>query len=164
MRALFARATPAPDLPGLTIPSPEDHAILIAIHAAGHDFHHAAALLDLALLLRKGLDLPALAARARAWRARTALFVLFSLLRDLGAPEVSDAHVALFDPGPLRRAVLRRRAAMAASSNDLGLPWMIRQTPLRDDLGTWVLGLCRYAAVRGVERVIFGSARIRPTA
>jgi hypothetical protein len=153
-RALFARTTAAPGLPGLLIPSPEDHAILIAIHAATHDFEHLPALLDMELLFRRGLDVAALAARSRAFRAGTVMFVLMRSLRELGAASVTDAHVAAFDPGRFRRALLRRREARGDAGQELGLPWVVRQTPLRDDLGAWTLGLLRYAALRGVERLL----------
>src|SRR5262249_8226299 len=153
-RALLDRATDAPGLPGLFIPQPEDHAILIAIHAATHDFEHAPALLDTELLLRRGLDLAALAARARAYRAGPVMLVPLRALRALGAASVTDAHVAAFDPGPLRRALLDRRRARGGSDQALGLPWVVRQTPLRDDLGGWTLGILRYAALRGVERLL----------
>jgi len=157
-RALLDRATPAPGLPGLLIPSPEDHAILIAIHAATHDFEHPAALLDVELLLRRGLDVAALAARARSCRAGTVMFILMRALRELGAASVTDAHVAAFDPGPLRRALLDRGRALSGADQALGLAWIVRQTPLRDDLGGWALGVLRYAALRGVERLLFAKA------
>jgi len=157
-RALFARALPAPGLAALCVPAPEDHALLIALHAASHAFAHPIALLDLELLLRGGLDLAALAQRARAWRLETVMFIAMSALRELGAASVRDAHVAAFDPGPLRRATVRRfraRAAQLAEAPPLGLPWLIGQTLLRDDLGAWALGLTRFAALRGVERFLF---------
>ncbi|APR85421.1 Hypothetical protein A7982_10770 [Minicystis rosea] len=148
--ALFAGARPAPGLPGLSIPSPEDHALLVALHAAGHDFRHPAAFLDLELLLRRGLDLDVLTARARAWRLETVMFAALSLLRDLGSPSVDGDLVARFEPGPLRRALLRRAAA---SGEALGAAWILRQTPLRDDLAEWTIGLGRYAAARAVDHV-----------
>jgi hypothetical protein len=156
-RALFERATPAPLLPGLSIPAPEDHALLIALHAAGHDFHHPIALLDLELLFRRGLDFSALTARARAFRLGTVMFIALRALRELGAASITDAHVAAFDPGPARRALLERRlrADLETAAPALGLAWIVSQTSLRDDLGAWALGVLRYAAVRGVERLLF---------
>jgi hypothetical protein len=148
--ALFARAAPAPGLAGLVVPAPEDHALLVALHAAGHDFHHPAAFLDLELLLRRGLDLDALIERARAFRLATVMFVALSMLRDLGAASVPADLVARFDPGPIRRALLRRAAA---SGDALGVAWILRQTPLRDDLGRWAMGLGRYAAARAADRL-----------
>jgi hypothetical protein len=161
-RALFARATPAPLLPGLSVPSPEDHALLVALHASGHDFDHPIALLDLELLFRRGLDFRALTARAKAWRLGTVMFILLGALRELGAASITDAHVAAFDPGFARRALIerRRRAGIETATPELGLPWMFWQTPLRDDLGAWALGVLRYAAVRGVERLLFPQDKV----
>lgn len=148
--ALFARARPAPGLPGLLVPAPEDHVLLVALHAAGHDLHHPLAFLDLELLLRGGIDAGALAARARAWRLGTVMFVVLEALRALGGASVTDAMLAAFAPGPLRRALLRRAGAGGVA---LGLPWILRQTPLRDDLAAWALGLGRYAWARGLDRL-----------
>ncbi|MFT3775551.1 MAG: nucleotidyltransferase family protein [Minicystis sp.] len=148
--ALFANARPAPGLPGLVVPAPEDHALLVALHAAGHDFRHPAAFLDLELLLRRGLDHEALVARAHAWRLATVMFVALTMLRDLGGSAVPADLVARFEPGPIRRALLQRAAA---SGDALGAAWILRQTPLRDDLGGWTIGLGRYAAARAVDHV-----------
>jgi hypothetical protein len=159
-RDLFARATDAPGLPYLRIPAPEDHALLVALHASCHDFRHPIALLDLELLLRHGLDLDALASRGETWRLKTVMFIVMTTLRELGAASVTAAHVAAFDPGPLRRALIQRRTERdsAALGPDLGLPWVYRQAMLRDDLGVFALGVLRYAAVRGVERLLLQGA------
>ncbi len=153
--ALFARASTAPGLPALLVPAPEDHALLIALHAAGHGFAHPIAFLDLELLLRRGLDRRALEARARAWRLSTVMFVMLTAMRGLGAASVDDDLVALFDPGPVRRALLGRVVGGAAPS--LGLGWVVAQTPLRDDLAAWCAGLGRYAVARVLDRVAPGS-------
>src|SRR6185369_12564236 len=106
--ALIARSSPAPGLPGLRVPSPEDHALLVALHASTHAFHHPIALLDLELLLRRGLDLDELARRARAFRLDTVMYVAMTTLRALGAASVCDAHVRAFAPDPVRRSVVDR--------------------------------------------------------
>jgi hypothetical protein len=147
---LFARARPAPGLPHLLVPAPEDHALLVALHAAGHDFHHPLAFLDLELLLRAGLDTGALVARARAWRLETVMWIILSLLREQGGASVPDTLLATFEPGPLRRALLRRAGA---AGTELGVDWILRQTPLRDDLAAWALGVARYAAARARDRL-----------
>lgn len=155
-QTLLDRATPAPGLPGLFLPSFEDHALLIALHLAGHDFHHPVGLLDLELLLRRGLDTTALVERARGWALSSVMFVSLSTLRALGAASVSEALIAAFAPGPLRRALLGRTYPPGAPAPDegdsLGWPWVLRQTPLRDDPLPWLLGLGRYAALRARER------------
>jgi hypothetical protein len=155
---LFARAQPAPGLPGLLVPDAEDHALLIALHAAGHELHHPIALLDLELLLRRGLDLATLVRRAEAWRLTTVMYAVMSALHALGAASVTAAHVAAFDPGPLRRALVERVHRPAAALDPprpggLGLPWILRQIPLRDDLAAYGLGVARYAAARAAERL-----------
>lgn len=155
---LFARALPAPSLPGLLVPSAEDHALLIALHAAGHELRHAVALLDLELLFRHGIDFDTLVRRASEWRLTTVMHAMMTALHALGAASVTPAHVAAFDPGPLRRLLVERVHDPAAAldpprSSALGLPWIIRQIPLRDDLAAYGLGLGRYAAARATERL-----------
>lgn len=153
-----ARAERAPGLPGLLLPSAEDHALLVALHAAGHEFRHEMAWLDLELLLRAGLDERLLVERAREFRLGTVMFVVLSTLRALGAASVAAALVEAFDPGVFRRAALvpfydvggfpvpRTEAA-------LGVRWVVGQTPLRDDLGAWLRGLARYAVARVEDRI-----------
>ncbi|MDI3285116.1 nucleotidyltransferase family protein [Polyangium sp. 15x6] len=158
LAAVEERAKPAPALPGLFVPSAEDHALLVALHAAGHEFRHDMAWLDLSFLLRAGLDTGILVERARDFRLGTVMFVVLSTLRALGAASVDPALVQAFDPGLLRRAALvpfydvggfpvpRTKAA-------LGVRWVVGQTPLRDDLGAWARGLARYAAARVADRI-----------
>lgn len=155
---LFTRALPAPSLPGLLVPSAEDHALLIALHAAGHELRHAVALLDLELLFRHGIDLDTLVRRASAWRLTTVMHAMMTALHALGAASITPAHVAAFDPGPLRRLLVERVHDPAAvldppRPSALGLPWILRQIPLRDDLAAYGLGVGRYAAARATERL-----------
>lgn len=152
---LFARAVPAPGLPGLLVPDPLDHLLLVILHAAGHHFDHPAAYLDMELLLRSSVDQEALAARARAWALGTATFAALSALRELGSATVRPEILARLDPGPLRRAALARAARVGES---LGAAWFLRQAPLRDDLGAFALGLGRYAAARLADQVASPSA------
>jgi hypothetical protein len=161
---LFDRAREAPDLPGLFLPSLEDHALLVALHAAGNELRVPSNLLDLELLLRAGAHLPTLVERASQQKLTTVMFAALTTLRALGAASVTAAHVAAFDPGPLRRAALERvynlgSIPFAEGPFTLGLPWILRQTPLRDDLLPWARGLARYAAARAAERL---ASRLRP--
>jgi hypothetical protein len=159
LAAIERRARPVDEdkLPALLVPSAEDHALLIADHAAAHEFRHAIGLVDLELLLRRGLDLGALEARARDARLVTVMFVALSTLRALGSPSVPRELVARFDPGPLRRAALRPfydvgGFPVARLGASLGPRWILGQTPLRDDLAAFALGLVRYAAARVEDR------------
>lgn len=160
-RGLFERAQPAPSakpLAGLLVPSPEDHALLVAIHAAGNELRHAIGLLDMELLLRSGLDRRALVARSREARLTSVMFLVTATLRALGAASVDDALVAAFDPGPLRRAAIAGfydvgSYPVARGPLRLGLPWIVRQTPLRDDLLPWARGLAAYAALRAADHL-----------
>lgn len=179
-RGLFDRARPAPSaqpLPGLVVPSHEDHALLVALHAAGNELRHAVGLLDIELLLRTGLDRRALVLAARDARLTSVMFLVMATLRALGAASVDDALVAAFDPGPLRRAAIAGfydvgSYPVARGPLRLGLPWIVRQTPLRDDLLPWARGLAAYAALRAADRLVArglsggvpraGRARSRP--
>jgi hypothetical protein len=154
---LLGRASPAPELPSLFLPDPIDHALLVAQHAASHEFRHTIALLDLELLLRSGLDRTELLRRARAFGLVTATFVLLSAMHTLGAASVTDELVRSFDPGLVRRAALRPfydldAFPVARRKPELGARWILGQTPLRDDLGAWARGVLRYGAVRAKER------------
>jgi hypothetical protein len=156
--ALLGRALPAPELAGLFLPDPVDHALLVVQHAASHEFRHTMALLDTELLLRRGLDREELVRRARACGLVTATFVLLSALHTLGAASVDGATVRAFDPGRLRRAALRPfydldAFPVARGEGELGARWIMGQTPLRDDLGAWARGVLRYGAVRAKERL-----------
>ncbi|MDI1429627.1 nucleotidyltransferase family protein [Polyangium sorediatum] len=157
--AVETRASAAPGLPGLFVPSVEDHALLVALHAAGHEFRHEAAWLDLELLLRSRIDRQVLVERARAFRLGTVMFVMLSTLRALGAASVDAELLRAFEPGRLRRAALVPfydvgAFPIARGKAELGVPWVLGQTPLRDDLGAWARGLARYAAARVADRIV----------
>lgn len=154
--ALFARGAPAPGLPGLLLPSPEDHALLVVLHAAGHELRHELGLLDLDRLLAAGLDLAVLEQRARAMRLVTALHVALTALASAGSPHVPAELLARLAPSPLRARLLAlaydaRDIPIAKASPRLGLPWVVRQAPLRDDLLAYARGVLRYAALRALE-------------
>jgi hypothetical protein len=147
---LFARALPAPSLPGLLVPAPEDHALLVALHASTHGFAHAPAFVDLELLLRKGLDLDVLVARAREWRLTSVMFAMLTAMRELGSASVSGELLARFEPGALKRNVVAKVATRGASSSGYG--WVATQTVLRDDPIAWAAGVGRYVVARARDR------------
>lgn len=154
--ALFARATPAPELPGLLLPAAEDHALLVVLHAAGHELRHELGLVDLDRLLAAGLDFVVLERRARAMRLVTALHVALSALAAAGSPHVPAELLARLAPSPLRARLLAlaydpRDVPIAKSEPRLGLAWIARQVPLRDDLLAYARGVLRYAALRALE-------------
>jgi hypothetical protein len=155
--AIFARAAPARGLSHLRLPAAEDHVLLLALHAAGHDFRHAPACADLDLLFARGLDEGRVLHRARQWRLETALFVMLSLLREGGSINVPEGLLRAIEPSGLRRAVVRRYRAHIADPSAalrLGWPWIARQTVLRDDLAVWVRGVVHYAVVRAAEAAL----------
>ncbi len=159
---IFARASLAPSLPRLWLPADEDHLLLLSLHAAGHDFRHAPACVDLDLLLARGPDEEAVLRRARRWKLTTALFIMLSLLREHGSLHVSERLLQATEPHGLRRALVARYRAHVADEGApllLGWPWIARQTLVRDDLPAWTGGLVRYAATRAVETAL---ARFRP--
>lgn len=154
---LMARASPAPGLQGLSVPSREDHALLVALHASTHEFRHELALQDMELLLRSGLNKRALVRRCEQFHLRTVMFVMLSVLRNLGAASVHDELVRAFDPGWVRRRALDRFYDVrlfppARGDEALGLTWIVRQAPLWDDPGMFAWGVAKYAGVRGLER------------
>lgn len=154
---LMERAGPAPGLLGLSVPSREDHALLVALHASTHEFRHTLALQDMELLLRSGLDKRELARRCAQFRLRAVMFVMLSVLRSLGAASVNDELVRMFDPGWVRRGILARfydtsRFPPVRGDPALGLSWIAGQAPLWDDPGMFATGVVKYAGVRGVER------------
>jgi len=156
---IFARAHPVPECPGFLVPSPEDHALLVALHFANTEFSHPPAFRDLALLLGSGLDHGLLIERARRWRLGTAMYVTLSTLKVAGA-DVPEELLAAFAPGRARLAALKRfyrlgPLPVAKAAFRLGLPWICRQTPLRDDLAGWCIGLARYAGLRTAERLLW---------
>jgi hypothetical protein len=140
-------------------PCPEDHALLVALHLAASEFHHPVGFVDLELLFRAGLDLEALARRADRWKLRSALYVALAALRALEAPSISADTLTRFFPGRLRRRALGLFYALdsypaALGTLRLGTWWVLRQTPLRDDLGPWTVGVGRYGLTRALERAL----------
>lgn len=158
LEGIFARALPAPGLRGLSIPSLEDHVLLIALHAAGHEFRHPIAFVDLELMLSRPLDWSTLVDRARQWQLQTVLYLALQTLRALGSTRAPEHVIAALEPRRLRRWALARVYDVgiyppARGELALGIPWVLKQTPLRDDLVTWSAGVAKYTALRLIERI-----------
>lgn len=161
--AILARAHELPGLAPLLAPEPLDHALLVALHLANHEFQHEPGWADLALLLRaavadRGADEVAarLGDRARAWRLGTALGVALGALRARGV-DLPDALRPLERLPALRRAALLPfyrpgRADVARHPARRGWSWAVFQAPLRDDPGPWSASLARFWLTRLRER------------
>ena len=156
---IFARARRLPELEPLLVPSPEDHALLVALHLAVSDLRHPVGLVDLAQLLHAGLELELLAARARRWKLATALYLCLATLHTYAPTIVPAGLLAALKPTPLRRAALLaagfvpgRRSALEGSPR-LGWPWLGRQLALRDDPLRWLGGIAGYALRRAEDEL-----------
>lgn len=161
--AIFRRARTLDGLPALLAPSLEDHLLLVALHLAASELRHPVAFVDLERILRAGPDLEAVAKRAHAFRLATATWMALVTLRALGSEVVPAGLVRALRPSPLRRAAIARHYRIghypaAKGPFRLGWPWIVRQTALRDDVGAWLAGVARYAALRGAERTALARA------
>lgn len=158
---LLDRASDAPGIPGLSVPSREDHTLLVALHASTHEYRHTLALQDMELLLRSGLDKRELKRRCEMFRLQSVMFVMLSVLRNVRAASVNDELVRMFDPGWMRRRMLERfydlkRYPPARGDAALGLAWIINQAPLWDDPRMFASGVVKYAGIRALERGLEG--------
>ena len=150
---IFARASEAPRLPQLLIPTLEDHAMLVILHAAGTEFRHEHVWRDLQMLFDAGIDHELLAYRIERARLRTAAYVTFRTLAKLDAPAIPHDFAEQFRPSGARLEALRRwydigRFPLHHRPPELGLPWVARQALLRDDLGSWAVHVARYSRAR----------------
>lgn len=156
---IFARARPLPELEPLLVPAAEDHALLVALHLATSELRHPVGLLDLAQLLRAGLELELLVERACAWKLTTALYLCFAALHDYAPALVPTTLLATLRPKRWRRTALRAaglvpipRAALERPTQ-LGWPWLVRQLAVRDDPLRWLGGIGRYAIARAEDEL-----------
>ena len=158
-QGIVSRAEPHGDYPSLLVPCPADHLLLVVQHAAAAAFDHPPAWVDLERLLRQGIDIEAVIARAYSWQLQTPLWIALSTLRALGSELVADDWLSCLAPSAARRTLLRRfyrvgRFPVARHPAELGWAWVVRQTPLRDDVANWGKGVLEYAARRGIERFL----------
>ena len=155
--AILTRGTPATDFPQLIIPCAEDQFLLVALHAAFSDFQHPNAWVDLSRLLERRLDWAAVLQRAEQWRMQTALYVVLESLNFVVPGSLSTEQIQPLRPNRLRRRwILSQNQLGSYPRQDRpkrqGLAWMVGQTPMRDDLAHWGIGLMRYAVQRALER------------
>lgn len=165
--ALFARGRPFEEAEWVWIPGREDHLLLVALHLAADEFNHLPGFADLEVLLRPGLDMGAVVERAKAWRATTAVYLALRTLEALGGPHVAPELLTALEPSRLRRVLLSRvfqpsRWPVTGGAISLGVPWILRQTLIRDDRSNWLRGLARYAGIRVRERAEGAVVRARP--
>jgi len=169
-QAIIRRATSAPGLAALRVPDPVDHVLLVILHLACSEFRHPCGWVDLALLFDRGIDLEALEDRARRWRMRTACYLALSTMAALDRPVVPAGFLARLRPGAARlRALGSWQYRVGAypvcpAPPAPGLGWVLRQIPVRDDLGRWALGVGAYAATRAVERLLWRRQHARSAA
>lgn len=154
MGALLAASGPAPGLDGFRVPAPVDGTMLVALHAAADRFGHPWGMVDLHLLMREGVDARELAARARAWRAGTALFLALQELDRLGGP-VDGALLEVLAPSGTRRRIARWMFDRGPERfrRPTGWRFVATQAVLRDDPGRYAVGVARYAALRAIEKL-----------
>ncbi|MBN4059035.1 nucleotidyltransferase family protein [Endomicrobium sp. AH-315-J14] len=156
-RAILERARPAPGFENLLVPTAEDHLLLVALHLANSDFQHEIGWVDLARMLRTDLDWRVIDDRARQWRMTTAVYIVLKTLVSMGEP-IDEAVLDRLRPSRLRQEVLSLCYRIGSypvfeGEPTLGLPWVMRQTPLRDDLSHWLSGIASYSAKRVLERL-----------
>lgn len=163
---IAARSLPLDGLEPIRAPELIDHILLVALHASGHEYRHPVAYADLSVLLRAAqgqYGAPArdreLVRRARAASLATPLYVALTTLALLDPESVRPELLAALRPAVLRRAALDRMYDLSAfpparREFRYGLPWMVRQAVLRDDLVRYGTTFARYAGLRGLERTI----------
>ncbi|HTJ80747.1 MAG TPA: nucleotidyltransferase family protein [Polyangiaceae bacterium] len=159
--AIFRRAMPLTGMARLATPCPEDHVVLVALHLGGDEFKHRPGFADVALLLARGADVDTIVERARVWKASTVVGLAFDMLDEMFPGIVPARAVGAIRTRSARRRLLRRWFAPplgATQPRALGLPWIARQTLLRDDLPAWGLGLARYGGKRVLERFFVKSS------
>ena len=146
------------DLAPFVAPSPEDHLLLLVIHASAAEFSHPVAWNDLDRLFERGLDEDLVAERAERWRVSTSLNMVLRGLKQWGSVHVSPALVERCRPPWFRRQLLQRvfdvdGIMRRPEARQQGWRWVARQLPLRDDALRWCLGVLLYGVRRVADRV-----------
>lgn len=156
---IFARSMQAPGKLPFRVPDALDHVLLLAQHAASHELRHPLGLVDLHVLLSRGVDRDTLFERAHTVGLEKALYACFSALFALRATSVDRHLVNAVDPGFFNRVLLSRAelsgaSALAPRHVELGATWVARQALLRDDRLRFALGAARFALSRAKERAL----------
>jgi hypothetical protein len=168
--AIAERAVHFHDLPGLSVPCPVDHALLVILHASSSEFRHEVAWSDLELLFGVGIDFDELSQRARTWGLATATFVAAMMLRLRGSQQVPEALLQGLVPARSRQRVLGRLfpnlPTAECEPQRSGLKWIAAQAPLHDNLYAYLRGIATYSGARMRDRLhsqrllaIWGPAR-----
>lgn len=158
--AMFRRAVASPTNPRLLLPDPIDQILLVVIHLSNSDFDHDVGWVDLELLLRGHIDVDELLRRVRGAKLETAMWLSLLSLEALGSSSVPARVLRVLEPSTVRMRALSKRfrpgafPPRQAGNAPTGWSWVVAQTPLRDDLVRWALGIARYATSRTIERVI----------
>ncbi len=156
--AMFGRATPSMVGDALRLPSLEDQLLLVVLHFAADEYQHAAAVVDLELLVRHGVNLRVVVARAREAGATSALFFALAILcARLGEQLVSEDLLASLAPHGLRHKLLATQFdpkawPVAKRVSTLGTPWLLKQLLLHDRPMAFAKGLASYGLRRFSER------------
>lgn len=150
--SIFLRAAEVAGLPtSLRVPSLEDHALLVIVHAALSDLRHPVAWDDLDRLWRAGLDDARFAARATDWKLATASTVVLEAWATRHPEHDVSGVVRALGVGALRRRLVSRAFVDSAPRTN-GWRWTLRQSALRDDPLRYAIGLTSYALRRAADR------------
>jgi hypothetical protein len=157
--AMFDRSTTSNHGEALRVPSLEDQVLLVVLHFAADEYQHAAAVVDLELLVRHGAKLEEVVERARKVGATSALHLALAILcARAGEQVVSEDVLASLAPTGLRRRLLATQFdpttwPVARHGSTLGPRWLLKQLLLQDSTASFGKGLAAYAIKRLLERV-----------
>lgn len=156
--AMFDRSTPSTHGDALRVPSLEDQLLLVVLHFAADEYRHAAAVVDLEVLVHHGAKIEEVVERARRAGAASALFFALAILcARLGKQVVSEEVLASLAPRGLRRRLLATQFdptawPVAKHGSTLGARWLLKQLLLHDSAPSFGKGLAGYAIKRLLER------------
>lgn len=149
-----ARAATVADLPtALKVPSREDHAVLVVLHAVLSGLEHPQAWADLDRLWRSGVDAATVAQRCREWGLATGAAVTLEAFSFRHPEHALDDAISALGVAPWRRRLARLALSARPSNGPVrGIGWIAQQGVVRDDPVRWCAGVLRYAASRVRDR------------